>query len=63
MGVCSSLLLYIHMDESLSRKLEQEIVDGEILGLSIAINVKSLNHSQFVDDTLLFGGDSKVIDR
>lgn len=34
-----------------------------ILGLSIARNVKSIHHLQFVDDTLLLGGSSKVIAR
>lgn len=32
-------------------------------GISIARGVKPINHSQFVDDTILLGGASSIMDR
>ena len=60
-GCPLSPLLYIIMDESLSKKLEYERLEGNLSGLSIVRNIKTINHSQFADDTLLLGGASKVI--
>jgi hypothetical protein len=51
------------MEESLSRLLESERNIGNLLGIQIVRGVKSINHSQFVDDTLLLGGDSTIIAR
>jgi hypothetical protein len=33
------------------------------MGIKIARGVKNINHAQFVDDTLLLGGDSTIISR
>jgi hypothetical protein len=57
-GCLLSPLLYIIMAESLSIKLDHERRMGRLLGLSFTIGVKSINHSQFVDDTLLLGAAS-----
>lgn len=54
-------LLYIIMAEALSRVLEVERMVGSLPSLSIARNVKEINHSKFVDDALLIGGASLVI--
>jgi len=56
-----SLLLFIIVVESLSRKLEHEREIGNLPGLQISRGVNNLNHSQFVDDTLLLGGASTII--
>lgn len=50
------------MAESLSRKLEVERIVGNLPGIKIVQGVKSLNHSQFADDTFLLGGASYIID-
>jgi hypothetical protein len=50
------------MVESISMRLEHEILVDNLLGLSIMQGVKILNHSQFFDDTLLLGGASMIID-
>jgi hypothetical protein len=60
-GCPLSPLLYILMAEHLSRRLEHERKIGNIPGLIIVRGVKKINHSQFVDDTLLLGGASIVI--
>ena len=61
-GLCQGCpllpLLYIIMVNTLSRLLEEECIKGHILRIQIASNVKSFNHSQFIDDTLLMGGAS-----
>jgi hypothetical protein len=49
------------MAESLSRKLEQERLEGSIQGINITRGVREINHSQFVDDTLLRGATSTII--
>lgn len=51
------------MEDILSKGLEKEIRMGSSVGLQIAKNVWSLNHSQFVDDNLLLVGDSKIISK
>lgn len=51
------------MVDSFNRRLERESVLGRLVGLQIAHNVRSINHSQFVDDTLLLSKASKIIDR
>lgn len=38
-----------------------ERIEGKLKGLSIARNVKDVNHFQFVDDTLFLGSASKKI--
>lgn len=60
-GFPLSPLLYIIMVEIQRRNLEKERLKGRLIGLKIARNVKLLNHSQFVNDTLLLGGASKVV--
>jgi hypothetical protein len=49
------------MADSLSKKLEAERINGNLLRIKIVRGVKSLNHSQFADDTLLLGGASIII--
>jgi hypothetical protein len=51
------------MVEALNKRLEWEQSSSAIPGLQIVRGVKRINHSQFVDDTLLFGGASRVIAR
>jgi len=53
--------LYILMVDCLSRKLEEERRKGNLEGIKIVRGLKSLNHSQFLDDTLLLGGASSII--
>jgi len=49
------------MVETLSRQLEKDRIDKSIPGIKLDRGVKHLNHSQFVDDTLLVGGDSIIM--
>jgi hypothetical protein len=49
------------MAETLGRHLEKYRISKAILGIKIARGTKRLNHSQFVDDTLLIGGASLVM--
>jgi hypothetical protein len=60
-GFPLSPYLYILLVDSLSWKLEEEIRINRIPSLLIARGVKELNHSQFVDDTLLLGADTIII--
>jgi len=62
-GCPMSPLFYVLMSKSLNRRLEWEHINGSIPGLRIARRVKRINHSQFVDDTLLLGGASKIMAR
>jgi hypothetical protein len=55
-GYSLSPLLYIIMAESLNKKLELERLIHNLLGITVVRGVKSINHSQFVDDTLILGG-------
>jgi hypothetical protein len=54
-GCPISTSLYILLVDSLSRKLEVERRNGKLSGLRIERGVKEINHSQFIDDTLLLG--------
>lgn len=49
------------MEDSLGRKLEHEREMGNLPGLQMVCGVKSLNHSQFADNTLFLGGASQII--
>jgi hypothetical protein len=49
------------MDEALICKLEMECVLDILMGIRITRGTKSINHSQFPDDTLLIGGASLTI--
>ena len=60
-GFPLSPLLYVIMVETLNRRLEQERISKNILGLKIMRGVKRINNSQFADDTLLLGGASHVM--
>lgn len=62
-GFPLSSFLYILVVEMLRQKLELDRQLGEILGLSFALGIKSLNHSHFADDTLLLGCASSQISR
>jgi hypothetical protein len=48
------------VSEYLSENLEQERELGILSGMQI-IRVKNMNHSQFVDDTIMLGGASIII--
>jgi hypothetical protein len=64
-GLCQgcplSPLLFIIVVEYLSRNLEKERDLGNLPGMQITRGVRNMNHSQFIDDTLLLGGDSIII--
>jgi hypothetical protein len=62
-GCPLSPLLYVIMEETLNRMLEWESTNGSIPGIKIAQGVKRINHSQFVDDTILLSGASKTMAR
>jgi hypothetical protein len=62
-GCPLSPLLYVIMAETLNRTLEWESNNGTIPGIKIAQGVKRINHSQFVDDTILLSGASKIMAR
>ena len=60
-GCPLSPFLYILMADSLSQKLSAERIVGTLLGLKPSIGTNPLNHSLFVDDSLLLGGASTII--
>jgi hypothetical protein len=62
-GFPLSPLLYVLMVESLNTTLEWECTNGSIPGICIARGVKRINHSQFMDDTMLPSGASKVMEQ
>jgi hypothetical protein len=47
----------------MGHKLNQERQQKNILGIRIATGVRRINHSWFVDDTLLIGGASTIMAR
>jgi hypothetical protein len=49
------------MVEALSKKLEHERRMERLLGFNFEHGIKEINHSQFVDDTLLMGATSTII--
>jgi len=51
------------MAKTLSRALETQRKERTITGLRIAKGIKTINHSLFVDDTLLMEGASTIIAR
>jgi hypothetical protein len=51
------------MAESLRRKLEEDRHMGRLPSLQLARGIKEINHSQFVDDTLLLGATSTIIEK
>lgn len=58
-----SPFVYILMAETLSIQLENQRLKRKITGIRIARGVKEINHSLFVNDTLLIGGASNIISR
>jgi len=60
-GCPLSPFLYIRMADSLSRALEKSRRERTLTGLHISYGVRSINHSLFVDDTLLTDGASCII--
>jgi len=48
------------MIENLSRRLEHERRIGKIPGIKIAIGIKHINHSQFVNDIIFLAGSSLI---
>lgn len=48
--------LYILMADTLSRKLDQDIIAGAAPGLKITKDLKAINHALFADDSLMLGG-------
>jgi hypothetical protein len=61
-GCSLSPLIFIIVAKYLSIKLEQDRNIGNLLGPHITRGVKNMNHSQFVNDTLLLGGTSITIE-
>ena len=62
-GCRLSLYLFILMAESFSQALDYNRRVGLITGIKFGNGIKNINHSQFVDDTLLIGGASITIAR
>eukprot|EP00253_Pinus_taeda_P033369 PITA_33369 len=62
-GCPLSPYLFILMAESFSSALGHNRRVGLISGIKFGNGVKNINHSQFVDDTLLIGGASTTIAR
>eukprot|EP00253_Pinus_taeda_P027507 PITA_27507 len=62
-GCPLSPFLYIIMAETLSLHLENKRKLKEITGIDIVRGSKGINHSLFVDDTLLIGGASSLMAR
>lgn len=62
-GFPLSPYLFILMVESFSKALDFKRRVGLITGIKFGNGVKNINHSQFVDDTLLIGGASTIIAR
>lgn len=60
-GYALSPLHHIISAKSLSKNLEKSMQEDNLVGLSIIWNVKCVNPSDFLDDTLLLGGASKII--
>jgi hypothetical protein len=61
---CPPLSLSLYFNGRLFKsKLEAEQRIGNLPGLQIAHGVKEINHSQFLDDTLLLGVASPIIAR
>jgi hypothetical protein len=60
-GCPLSPLLYIIMADCLTKKLEEERVNGNIPLISIARGAKEINHSQFAGDMRLMDGTSVII--
>ena len=58
-----SPLLYAIQASVLSIQLEQARQDQDLLGIRMAQGTKDINHTQFVDDTILLGGASQIIAR
>lgn len=60
-GCPLSLLLFIMMANTLSRKLESERVIGNLPGIQMVGGIKRVNHSHFADNTLLISGASLIV--
>ena len=60
-GYPLSPFLYILMADALSRKLEAEKKVGTVPSIMIVKGTEPINHSLFVDDSLLLGGASIMI--
>jgi hypothetical protein len=50
------------MVESFNRKMEHECNIGNLPSIKVVRGVKRINHSQFVDDTILLGGASTIME-
>jgi len=60
-GFPLSPFLFIIMEDSLSINLEHNRQNVTITGIYFSRGIKSINHSQFVDDTIFLGGASCII--
>lgn len=60
-GCPLSPFIYILMADTLSRKLEQDMIAGATLGFKITKDLKAINHALFMDDSLKLGGASNRI--
>ena len=58
-----SPFLYILMEDAFSRKLDAKKKVGTIPGIRIVNVIEPINHSLFVDDSLLLGGASTIISK
>ena len=58
-----SPFLYILIVDSLSRKLQMEMLAGNLLGIRTAHGFEPTNHTLFIDDSLFLGWASKNITR
>jgi hypothetical protein len=56
-----SPFLYILMADTLSRKLNAKKKTGSLLGIRLTKGLDPINHSLFLDDSLMLGGASKNI--
>lgn len=57
-GLPLSPFLYILMEDSIRKSLEKKRQISYLSGITISRGFKTLNHSQFVDDTIKLGGAS-----
>ena len=62
-GCPLSPLLYAIQASVLSFQMEQARLEQELPGITLARGVRDINHSQFVDDTILMGGANQIIAR
>lgn len=60
-GFPLSPFLYVIVADSLGRRLEFERSSSHLLGIKFSTGTRSINHGQFVDDTIWLVGASVLI--